>query len=43
MCDQMLETGPLVCVRTDSHHTGHVYYSECGSWVQDRHEEVRQE
>jgi hypothetical protein len=39
MCDTTLENGPLGCVRTDSHVSGHVYHSQSGSWVQDRHED----
>jgi hypothetical protein len=39
MCDTTLENGPLGCVRTDSHVSGHVYLSSSGSWVQDRHED----
>ena len=39
MCTTTLENGPLTCVRTDSHDSGHVYQSHNGSWVQDRHED----
>ena len=39
MCATTLENGPLTCVRTDSHVSGHVYQSQNGSWVRDRHED----
>jgi hypothetical protein len=39
MCDATLENGPLTCVRTESHDSGHVYMSSSGSWVQDKHED----
>ena len=39
MCDRTLEDGPLGCVRTDKHVSGHVYLSQSGSWVPDRHED----
>lgn len=42
MCTVTLENGPLTCVRTDAHATGHVYQSQCGSWVRDRHEDAGQ-
>ena len=40
MCTVTLENGPLTCVRTDAHVTGHVYQSQSGSWVRDRHEDA---
>lgn len=36
-CTHHLFGGPLVCVRTDAHATGHVYASQAGSYVDDRH------
>ena len=39
MCDATLVNGPLVCVRTDAHVSGHVYESSDGSWVPDRHDD----
>jgi hypothetical protein len=37
MCDSHLNDGPLACVRPSGHHGGHVYHSDHGSWVADRH------
>jgi hypothetical protein len=39
MCNATLENGPLTCIRTDTHASGHVYASSSGSWVRDRHED----
>ena len=30
MCDHHLHDGPLTCVRTDPHQTGHVYNATAG-------------
>jgi hypothetical protein len=38
-CIHHLFGGPLVCIRTDAHATGHVYASQAGSYVPDRHGE----
>ncbi len=35
MCESHLSSGDLVCVRQDTHETGHVF--ETGSWADDRH------
>jgi hypothetical protein len=38
-CTEHLNSGPLVCTRTDTHSSGHTYESTVGSWVPDAHTE----
>lgn len=37
MCTKTLAGGPLGCVRPQGHGGGHVYHSQSGSWVDDKH------
>lgn len=37
MCEEHLFGGPLTCVLPQGHDGGHVYHSDHGSWVGDRH------